>query len=90
MSRRVNDLLVSWEGRVGRGNIMEVWKLAPLCLIWYLWRARNAQSFEDVKILVLELWRIMFNILYTWIAHHSLLVSSFVGFLNFCSSFSSD
>jgi hypothetical protein len=60
-------------------------------LMWCLWREWNAQSFEDVETLVIELWKIMFNTFYTWIfAHHSLLISSFVNFLNFCYSFASD
>jgi hypothetical protein len=33
----VIDLLVSWEGHVGRGIIVEVWRLAPLCLMWCIW-----------------------------------------------------
>jgi hypothetical protein len=45
---------------------------------------RNARSFEDIETSVVELKRIMFNALYTWIAaHHSLLFSSFSDFLNF-------
>jgi hypothetical protein len=38
-----------------------------------------------------KLRKTMFNTFYAWIfAHHSLFVSSFADFLNFCSSFSSD
>jgi hypothetical protein len=40
--------------------------LAPLCLMWCLWRERNAQNFEDVETSMLELRMIMFNTLYTW------------------------
>jgi hypothetical protein len=36
MPRRVLDLLVSWGGQVGRGIVMGVWRLAPLCLMWCL------------------------------------------------------
>jgi len=55
----VIDLLVSWGGQVGRGTLMGVWRLAPLCLMWCLWRERNAQKFEDVETLVTELWKIV-------------------------------
>jgi predicted metallo-beta-lactamase superfamily hydrolase len=59
--------------------------------MWCLWRERNARNFEDVETSVTELRKIVFNTLYTWIAaHHSLLVSNFADFLNFCRSFSSD
>jgi hypothetical protein len=30
---RVRELFVSWAGEVGRHNILEVWRLAPLCLM---------------------------------------------------------
>jgi hypothetical protein len=34
MPIRVRELLVSWGCQVGRGNILEVWRLALLCLMW--------------------------------------------------------
>jgi hypothetical protein len=56
-----------------------------------IWREHNARSFEDRETLVVELKKIMFNSLFTWIvAHNSLFVfSSFLAFLGVCSSFSS-
>lgn len=33
MSRKVRDLLVSWGGTVGCGNIEEVRRWVPLCLM---------------------------------------------------------
>jgi hypothetical protein len=52
--------------------ILEVWRLALLCLMWCIWREWNAWRFEDIETSVLELKRIMFYALYTWIAaHHS-------------------
>jgi hypothetical protein len=32
---------------MGSRNILEVWRLAPLCLMWCIWRERNAKSFKD-------------------------------------------
>jgi len=29
------------------------WRLAPLCVMWCIWRERNARSFEDVEMLVI-------------------------------------
>jgi hypothetical protein len=74
MPRRVKELLVSWGGHVECSNILEVWRLASLCLMWCIWRQRITRSFEDIETSVVVLKRIMFNALYTWIsAHHSLL-----------------
>jgi hypothetical protein len=85
MPRRVHDLLVSCRGQVGLGTIMEVWRLAPFILMWCLWRERNAQRLEDIKTSVVELRYNMFNTFFTQIsAHHSLLISSFADFSNFC------
>jgi hypothetical protein len=86
VSRRIIDILVSWGRQVGRGIVMKVWRLAPLCLIWCLWQERNAQNFEDVETSLTELRKIVINTLHTWIStYHSLLVTSFADFLNFCS-----
>jgi hypothetical protein len=81
MPRRVRGLL-SLGGQAGRGNILKVWKLALLCLMWCIWRERNVQSFENIETSMIELKMIIFNTLCTcWIlAHHSLLFSSFSDF----------
>jgi hypothetical protein len=82
MPRRVIDLLNIWGSQVGCGTVKDVWRLAPLCLLWCLWRERNARNFEDVETSVTELRKTVFYMLYTWIAaHHSLLVSNFDDFL---------
>jgi hypothetical protein len=63
--------------------------MAPLYVMWCIWREQNTRSFEDCKISVVELKNVMFKSLYTWIAaYNSLLFSSFSNFLDFCSSFS--
>jgi hypothetical protein len=33
MPVRVRELVLNWGGQVGRGNILEVWRLAQLCLM---------------------------------------------------------
>jgi hypothetical protein len=33
---------------VGRGNILEVWRLTWLCIMWCIWREQNARSLEDI------------------------------------------
>jgi hypothetical protein len=39
---------VNWGEQVGRGTVMGVWRLVPLCLMWCHWREMNARSFENV------------------------------------------
>jgi hypothetical protein len=65
MSRKVRDLLVSWGGTVRCGNIEEVCRWVPLCLMLCIWRGQNDRFFEDVETSWIELQRIMFNMLYT-------------------------
>jgi hypothetical protein len=93
MPRRVRDFLVSWGGWVRRGNILVVWRLAPLYLMWCLWREQYAWSFEDIETSVIELKMIMFNTsyIYTRIStQHSPPPLFSQDFLNFFSSLSPD
>ncbi len=63
---------------MGRRNILEVWRLASLCLMWGIWREWNARSFEDHDIVMLEMKKMMLQSLYTWrVAWNSLHVSNF-------------
>jgi hypothetical protein len=58
-----------------------------LCLMWCLWREKNARHFEDVETSMKELRKLLVKMLHLWIAaHHSLIVSIFAYFLNLCSS----
>lgn len=59
--------------------------MAPLCLMWCLWRERDALHFEDVETLVIELRKLMLNTLHLWIAAHHSLIVSIADFLNLCS-----
>ena len=34
MHDRVIDLLNCWKGQRGNKMVMEVWRMAPLCLVW--------------------------------------------------------
>jgi hypothetical protein len=71
--RKVLELLASWGAPFGYGPAKEVWQLVPLCLMWCIWRERNAQHFEDVETSMVELRKRLLNTLYIWIAsQHSL------------------
>ena len=38
MPRKVIEVLSGWRDQVGRRNILEVWRKAPLCLMWCIWK----------------------------------------------------
>jgi hypothetical protein len=38
MLRKVIELMANWRGQMGSRNILKVWRIAPLCLIWCIWR----------------------------------------------------
>jgi hypothetical protein len=81
MPRTVLELLNSWGMAIGCGRAKEAWRLAPLCLLWCIWRL-----FEDVETSMVELRKRLLNTLYIWIAsHHSLNVITYVDFLKLFS-----
>jgi len=85
--RTVLELLTSWGASVGYGRAKEAWQLAPLCLLWCIWRERNARLFEDVETSMVDLRKRLLNMLYIWIAsHHCLNDFTYVDFLNLFSS----
>uniref|UniRef100_A0A2N9IS02 Reverse transcriptase zinc-binding domain-containing protein n=1 Tax=Fagus sylvatica TaxID=28930 RepID=A0A2N9IS02_FAGSY len=53
MPKRVIDLLYCWLGSVGCNSM--IWKAIPHCIMWCLWRERNARTFEDCELSVVEL-----------------------------------
>jgi hypothetical protein len=55
-----------WPGGCARSAV--VWKMAPLCLMWCIWRERNARCFEDSARSLEDLKHYFLFTLYTWIA----------------------
>ena len=45
----------SWRAQRGNRTVLQIWRMAPLCVMWCLWRQRNAQSFEDHELGIIEL-----------------------------------
>jgi hypothetical protein len=75
MPRMMLELLTSWGASFGYGPAKEIWWLAPLNLMWCVWRERNVRNFEDVETSMVELRKRLLNTLYIWIAsQHSLNV----------------
>jgi len=81
MSRRVIDLLTCWWSSE-RPRSVAIWKMAPICLFWCLWRERNNRSFEDLESTLKEILSSFYHTLYFWTSvnvHH--LSFTFVDFL---------
>ena len=76
----------SWQGKFARHHNIDVWRLVPHCLIWCIWRKRNARSFEGCECSLLEIKSLFLHTLYDWsvvFSHFS--CSSFSFFLDRCS-----
>jgi hypothetical protein len=84
MPQSVMGLLTTWGAFRGHGLAKNVWRLVPHCVLWSIWRERNARLFEDVETVMVVLRKRLLNTLYLWIAPHlcHLGVSTFVDFLN--------
>jgi hypothetical protein len=81
MPRWVIDLLASWWSS-GLSRSAIVWKIAPICLFWYLWRERNNRSFADVEKTTEELLSSFYHTMYLWTRAYVFPLSfSFLDFL---------
>jgi hypothetical protein len=82
----VLNLLSYWGNSLGRGQVKQIWKQVPLCVMWGIGRERNARHFEDEEKPVLELSRNVLNTLFVRVsAHHSPSRVAFAEFLISCS-----
>jgi hypothetical protein len=80
-------LLGSWRGQLGNRNALIISRLAPLCLVWCLWREWNTMSIEDHENGLLNMKKMMLQSLYIWrVAWNSLPISNFakIRFYLFC------
>jgi hypothetical protein len=66
MSERVVDLLACWISQVGTRLVLVVWRIAPLCLMWTIWRGRNNRCFEDHEKSKDEIKNILVKSLFNW------------------------
>jgi hypothetical protein len=55
MPDSVMDCLGSWRAQKGNRTVLQTWRMVPLCVMWCIWRERNARNFEDREIGLLEL-----------------------------------
>jgi hypothetical protein len=82
-----NVLVISWELK------MELYYcsvyMAPLCLMWCLWKERNAHSFKDCETGLINLKKLVIQTLFMWrVKIQSMSGCSYSNFLDMCSLFS--
>jgi hypothetical protein len=67
MPCQVLQLWVAWQVRGADHWNMVIWRMVPHCVIWCLWRERNARLFEDCESLVVDIKLLFFQTLYAWV-----------------------
>jgi hypothetical protein len=88
MPRLVKDMLGSWRGQKGNRTWLPIWRMAPLCLMWCVWRERNARCFEDCETGLMNLKRMMLQTLFMWREKFQFMHEcSYFEFIDKCSLF---
>ena len=90
MPWKVIDLLACRQGHFGWHRYCAVWRCIRHCLMWFIWRERNNQSFEGCERSVSELKQLVLNTLFEWVSASGcfscLNFNSFLVFVHFrCS-----
>jgi hypothetical protein len=86
MPHTVLDLFHGWLGKFGRHDTTKVWKMIPHCLIWCLWRERNARHFEDSERSLPELKLFFFQTLLEWVVgSHVYSIHSIAELIDLCT-----
>jgi hypothetical protein len=63
--------------------------MAPLCLSWCIWKKQSAHSFEDCETGLINLKKMVIQILFTWkVTLQSMFDCSYSDYLDLCASFS--
>ena len=66
MPRKVIELFESWQGMFGRHRNIVLWRIVPHCLLWCIWRERNARNFEGCERSMLEIKSFFLHTLLDW------------------------
>ena len=86
MLRRVIDLFVCWQRRLGSQQRSVIWRAVPHCLMWCIWKERNARTFEGCEKSIVELKLYFMRCLSEWLlATGSFSFSNLFEFLDLCS-----
>ena len=81
MSYRVASLLFAWRNWLGKYS-SNVWNMILACLMWLVWKERNAQTFEDIErpieLLKTSLARTLFEWSHIWSLTHCISLFDFL------------
>jgi hypothetical protein len=53
-------------GQKGNRMLIPIWRMTSLCLMWCVWRERNAHSFKDCEIGLINLKKLVIQTLFMW------------------------
>jgi hypothetical protein len=67
MPCKVFQLWAAWQIRSADLRNMAIWRMVPHCVIWCLWRERNARLFEDCESSMVDIKLLFFQTLYAWV-----------------------
>ena len=67
MPSQVLHLWAGWQVSLCGSRNLAVWRMVPHCVMWCLWRERNARHFEDCERSVVDLKLLFFQTLYEWV-----------------------
>ena len=65
MPDTIVSLLFAWRNWLGTYS-SKVWNLVPTCLMWLVWKKRNARTFEDVESPIDKLKTLLTRTLFEW------------------------
>ena len=63
---KVIELFESWQGKFGQHHNIDFWRLVLHCLMWCIWRERNARCFEGCELSLLEIMSFFLHTLLVW------------------------
>jgi hypothetical protein len=67
MPSQVLHLWTGWQVSLCDSRNLAVWRMIPHCVMWCLWRERNARHFEDCERSIADLKLLFFQTLYEWV-----------------------
>jgi hypothetical protein len=85
MPCHVLHLWAGWQVSFGDTRNMVVWRMVPHCVMWCLWRERNARHFEDCERSIVDLKMLFFQTLYEWVFSLGLFsINSIMDLIDHC------
>ena len=87
MSRSVLALFdCCWQGNLGGHQNIVIWRAVPHCMMWCLWRERNARTFEGCETSVVDLKLQFYRCLFDWLTNTGLFsFSNVFDLIDICS-----